>query len=80
MPSILLILPYMSTIASQGLGSRRPLMGVSAAALGCAGFAAMIGLSIARAAEPTQGWSGLVVGIGLIVAARWKRSRASNAS
>ena len=80
-PSILLIGPYMATIASQGLGfSSYALMGVSAAALGCAGFAAMMGLALARPVEPTQGWAGLAVGMGLIAAHRWKRSRTSRVS
>jgi hypothetical protein len=78
-PSILLIGPYLATIGSQGLGLSRPLMGVPAAALGCAGFAAMIGLAVARPVEPTEGWAGLAVGLGFLVAHGWKRSRAGRA-
>lgn len=75
-PSLLLILPYVGSIAAQGLGSVSfPLTGVSAAAFGCAGFAAMIGLALSRPMEPVAGWSGLAVGSGLIAFQLLRRSR-----
>jgi len=66
-PSIFLISPYMIGIVSQAFGNLSfPLLGVRAAAAGCAGFAAMIGLAMARPLDPLAGLLALAGGLGLI--------------
>lgn len=65
--SIALISPYMLGIVSQAFGNLSfPLLGVRAAAAGCAGFAAMIGLAMARPLEPLAGIVWVGAGLALI--------------
>jgi hypothetical protein len=65
--SIFLISAYLVSIGAQGLANRSmPVLGVGAAAAGCAGFAAMIGVAAARPSEPLVGFLGLATGLGLI--------------
>lgn len=66
-PSIFLIFPYLGSIAIHGFGNRGyPLLGVRAAALGCVGLAAMIGLAIAAPVTFVLGAVGLTTGLGMI--------------
>jgi hypothetical protein len=65
--SIALISPYMLGIVAQAFGNLSiSLLGVRAAAAGCAGFAAMIGLAMARPLEPLAGVAWVAAGLGLI--------------
>jgi len=69
--SIALISPYMLGIVGQAFGNPSfpvggVLGGVRAAAAGCAGFAAMIGLAMARPLEPLAGIVWVGAGLALI--------------
>jgi hypothetical protein len=79
--SIVLISPYMLGIVAQAFGTLLfPLLGVRAAAAGCAGFAAMIGLAMARPMEPLQGVVWVAAGLGLIAVQAGLRRRSRRAS
>jgi hypothetical protein len=82
-PTLLAVMPYMGSIAAQGIGSVSfPLIGVRAAAAGCAGFAVLIGLALSRPLG-LEALLGLVVAIGLIaiqVRANSRRTSPSSGS
>ena len=75
--SLVLVTPYFISIARQGIQPGFPLLGVGAAATGCAGLMVLLGLALSRPLPPLVGGLALAAGlvaIGLDLGARRRAS------
>lgn len=75
--SLVLVAPYFGSIARQGIQPGFPLLGVGAAATGCAGLLVLLGLALSRPLPPLVGGLALAAGllaIGIDLGARRRPS------
>jgi hypothetical protein len=63
-PSLILVAPYFISIGRQGIEPGFPLLGVGAAATGCAGLVVLVGLAVSRPLPLLVG--GLALAAGLV--------------
>jgi hypothetical protein len=76
-PSLILVAPYFISIGRQGIEPGFPLLGVEAAATGCAGLVVLVGLAVSRPLPLLVGALALAAGlvaIGIDLGARRRPS------